>query len=359
MAALGGDIGFSAKRELCERIFAPLHPGDIFVVAFRSLRADAAFARVIQSDARLQEGGAPLRADQRPLRDSDPYTEALADLESVLHPLSPALSRSTGLVVSDQGLAAARDAFRTHLLRAMGAYDVVAVVYALMDAIEARLGSALITEFRARRSPHSPRCSPVDPSRVLPKAPVAFGSDIVQRSSLLSPTELLDHEVFLADAFGRLTATPHSNGDSLAPALHELCTSGVAARERRVWRVAMLSILSDTFDVDWRSAAGRFSGSALRSRRVRTRLEWALERCHEFEPDVIVIPELNVDTELRGVIEEWLSHEPRGPDSLWPLVVYGGLHSPNPAGAAGYRNSPVLLTPAREIEWDYWKVNPV
>jgi len=364
MAGLGGEVSYLARQRLCNQIFTPphpgdvLHPGDIFVAAFRSIVAPA-YAQVIQSDARLQEGGAPLSPGQLPLRESTPYERALDALEAVLHPFSPTVARSTGLVVSDEGLTAARDVFRKHLVEATGAYEVVAVVYALMDAIEERLGSALITEFRTRHSPHSPRCSPVHPAKVLPKAPVAFGTDIVERSNFLSPTELLDHEVFLADAFGRLTATPYTDGYSLAPALHVHVGSGRAARERSTWRVAMCSILADVYDVDWRAAAGLFSGSALRNPRVRARLEWALEHCDRFEPDVIVIPELNVDAELKEVIQEWLAREPRGPDAVWPLVVYGALHTPDPGGAAGYRNQPGLLTPARELEWDYWKVNPV
>jgi hypothetical protein len=315
--------------------------------------------QVIRFDARLLEGWAPTEPGQRPLRKTPAYDAALAELLSLLHPLPAALAETTGLVVSDQGLTAARDAFRAHLLRATTAYEVVAVVFALMDAIEERLGSALITAFRSRRSPHTPRCSPVEPAKVLPKAPMAFGTDLVERSNLLLPTGLLDEEVLLADTFGRLTATPYQDGYSLTPALHVYSGSGRASRERATWRVAMLSILADVHDVDWQPARGLFRGCALRNPRVRTRLEWALEHCDSFEPDVIVIPELNVDEELAGVLQRWLVREPRGPDAVSPLVVYGALHTPSPDVPSGYRNRPGLLTPAREIEWDYWKVNPV
>lgn len=298
-------------------------------------------------------------ASQLPLTRSENYLSAVAALSARLHPPLPPEAYPRGVLVSEEGLLQARETFRLHMRQANSVYEVVAVVYALMHVIEAQLGSALITEFRSRRSSDCPVCCPVEPTKVLPKASLAFGTDIIEPTHRLSPSGLLDESVLLADAFGRLTATPHEHEQRPTPALHAHSGSGHASREEATWRVAMLSILADIKDVDWQTTSGSFRGSALRSPLVRTRLEWALERCEAFAPDVVVIPELNLDADLTVVIQHWLQREPRGPDGVSPLVVYGALHTPSPAGASGYRNRPGLLTPLREIEWEYWKVNPV
>lgn len=358
MPGIGDSVGYAERRALCDRIFAPLHPGGIFVAAFRSLVEDP-YAEVIRLDGWRMHGGAPGETELPPLREADPYRDALHEFLLHLIPAPPGLASATGLLVSDQGLSAARDAFRSNLGRANSAYAVAAVVLALMDAIEQKLASALISEFRSRHSAHSPRCSPVDPAQILPKPPMALGTDLVEPFRPLPPAGQTDQEVLLADAFGRLTATPHESGFAPSPALHVHAGSGRASREQTTWRVAMLSILADVDDVDWQAAGGVFRGTRLRNSRVRARLEWALEKCDELAPDVIVIPELNVDEDLAEVLRRWMESEPRGRDAVSPLMVYGALHTPSPAGAVGYRNRPVLLTPAREIEWDYWKVVPV
>ena len=359
-----GGASLKAKRALTDSVFSEYDPGGIFVTAFRWLLSHSDYVDVILADSRLQvvkrKGDAG--PDEPPLlRESDAYHAAREAVASCLNPGPEEQTAAERGRISDEALIEARDAFWSHLRRSSGLFELVAITLGLLDAIESRVASALVTTFREQRSHESPSTVPLAPTRILPKPKAGFGTGIVDSDRFPPMVDLPDEAIVLREYFGRLAVTPSAVFDTQAPtpALHAHWSGGIATREDPRWRVAMLSILADLGDVAWRPEGGRFRGCELANKRVRNRLDWALRQCEQLEPDVIVIPELNIDREAKETLQAWLRADPRGPDQTSPVVIYGGLHQADPDKEGKYRNQPGLLTPSREMQWDYWKRFPV
>ncbi|HEX7242909.1 MAG TPA: hypothetical protein VF263_21660, partial [Longimicrobiaceae bacterium] len=346
-----GRFTLAAKRDFLDTVFNNNDVGEIFVTAFRRLIGDPDFVQVLLSDSRAKIQGTQ-GTGKVLLRVTDSYTVTRDEIVIWLNPLTTETDR----IIDPDVLVEVKDVFWKRLRFAISPLDFVATVLGLLDAIESRLASQLIRAFREQRSPSSPIAIPVHPSQILPKPRLGFGTGIVVPNRFPPPIELPDEAIVLGEYFGRLAVTPSEAVFSPQPALHVHSWTGCyPSREEPEWRIAMLSILADLDDVDWQADGGFFRGTSLRNRRVHVRLAWALDECSKFQPDIIIIPELNIDAAGKDLIEEWLRDTPYGPDRAAPLVVYGGLHFPDPDTEGCYRNQPVLLTPARELRWDYWK----
>jgi predicted amidohydrolase len=140
---------------------------------------------------------------------------------------------------------------------------------------------------------------------------------------------------------------------SPVPALHTESRAR-AEENQEEFRVATLSILADVHDVFWEEDDHRFWGDRLkRPTEVYERLDWALQKCREERADVIVLPELNADEEIRRQLAAMFApgeggHTPQ-------LIVCGALHHAENEKRGTYKNQPWVMTRAGQLDWDYWK----
>lgn len=166
------------------------------------------------------------------------------------------------------------------------------------------------------------------------------------------------HEVHrvLEQYFSSLTVTPIASQRTSAVLMHQ---PGVALFKDRPseWKIALLSILSSFGDLDIRLTRDRFSLSSLSNDRrhvVEARLAWALAEAARHQSDLVVIPELNADTELQrflvAKVREFFREAP------WPICVLGELHVKD---SPGYRNRPIIVTGSGQTPWPYTKINPM
>lgn len=237
---------------------------------------------------------------------------------------------------------------------------VFPVVLALMDAIDRELYELLREEFYATGGGEGAHAAPVHPDRPFPRPIPALGVRDLAWEHRQSERAELPEYLEMEQYFGRLSVSARKEGE-LPRALHVLSEQGGGARP---WRVALVSVLSRADELDWQKPEGehdrRFWASGFRSPRtresVRARLIQAMDLCREHRADLILIPELNTDAEIRETLVQLLRERPAGPGRLHPMVIAGCLHEPVEGEPRAFRNRPAVLTRDGQIPWGYHKV---
>lgn len=230
--------------------------------------------------------------------------------------------------------------------------DLFPALMVVLDAIDRKFGARLLEEFRQTRSLECSHALPIVPGRVFPKPWASFRTSKIDSSKRAPMMGRFGPLLILERYLWRL-AFARDSDVSLVPALH-LESRVQADGDQDEFRVATLSILADMHDVSWEDDDHRFWGDRLkRPKEVYERLDWALQKCREERADLIVLPELNADEEIRRQLADMFApgeggHTPQ-------LIVCGALHQIENAERGTYKNRPWVMTRAGQLDWDYWK----
>ncbi|HEX2204197.1 MAG TPA: hypothetical protein VHG91_12895, partial [Longimicrobium sp.] len=335
-------------QQVVAALLASPDVSEIFVRGFRWLLAPAQHA-VFGSHPHDRRRLARRSAEFRRLRDA--FRDQLSGVS---------LSTPASTVLGRFAFAKLERTLREGLEEAAGPRDVLGVVLALLEAIDRGAGKAVVSAFYGdeRDAP-----VPLAHDRAFPRPWPPFGTHRARRAARPPITAVPVDYVRLEEYFSHLAVARHDTAREPSPML----LRGRRHLGRKKWRVAMVSVLSDFWDVEWRAEGHWFSGARLAEgarERVVARLRWALDRCQKERADLVLLPELTVDDGLREVIQGWLEQVPRGDDDLFPLVVFGGVHEPAEGADGRFRNRPWVLRPgadraAQALAWDYAKSEPL
>lgn len=234
--------------------------------------------------------------------------------------------------------------------------DIFPVLLCLLDYIDRRCGEIVRIHFDEELT-EGVWIRRFDGSRAVSRPLAAFG---VRRTlDPRRPPKLLNTDFLLLDGyFSTLMVPPRSTYDKPYPGL--LATRSPAIDDLpRLPKIALLSILSNFEDLKINISGEMFSICELeRLSVIRTRLKWALERANQSGAEMVVLPELNVESVLVDDIISFMQM----PNARIKLAIAGQLHEreASQAGEAeAFRNRPLLLTAGGYYPWPYWKMEPM
>jgi predicted amidohydrolase len=329
-------------ERLLNEIFVTSDLAEIFVRAFRWCQRSRDCVLLTHS---LEKDTA---------RSSKHYDKSYEPIREVLS--ADGMAAMDGTVLPDFVVDEVRAILRRRLDEA-GKDDVFPIVLGLMDVIDQDLYPVIWDDFYQSRGRGEGAPVPIRCERPFPRPVPALGTSLpdpkVPRERGLIP-DYLELEAY----FSNLAVMPRRHPPEQPAALHPepLCSSGTGR-----WRVGIVSVLTSDEDVEWREENRRFWATSLRESTkpmIEARLRWVLRRCQALRADLVLVPELNADDDLRNIVLEelagWKPRDARSPHH--PMVIMGRLHEP--VGPGLYLNRPEVITRSGTLRWDYFKRFP-